>query len=108
MRLKVDKNIEAIRSVIINFYSEYNIICDTKVNADTYLIVAEKFFIRNSSRASLSIVIAKDDFDEVIVEAVGSGGGNGWLYKYDRGAKESFENDIPKILEENHINFTHV
>lgn len=106
MRLKVDKDIETLRRIIIDYYSDYNIITDSKVNQDTYFIVVEKFFLRNSSRASLSIVIAKDDFEEVVIEAVGSGGGNGWLFKFDWGAKESFEYAIIKILKEHSITFT--
>ncbi len=105
MRLKVEKDIDALRLLITNYYSEYNVICDTRVNSDTYLIVVEKYFIRNSSRASLSIVIARDDFDQVVIEAVGSGGGTGWIFKFDWGAKESFENAIPKILDTNNIKY---
>ena len=44
MRLKVDKDIETLRRIIIDYYSDYNIITDSKVNQDTYFIIVEKFF----------------------------------------------------------------
>jgi hypothetical protein len=70
--------------------------------------VIEKYFIRNSSRASLSIVMYQEDDFETILEAVGSGGGTGWLFKFDWGAKESFEHKIISILEDHQIHFKEI
>jgi hypothetical protein len=49
----------------------------------------------------------EDDF-ETIIEAVGSGGGTGWLFKFDWGAKESFEQKIISILKEHQIYFKEI
>ncbi|MEC9484962.1 MAG: DUF6054 family protein [Candidatus Izemoplasma sp.] len=75
------------------------------MDEDTRFIVVEKFFLRNSSRASLSIVISAIDEFSCKLEAVGSGGGQGMIFKFDWGAKESFENAIPRILSQNNISF---
>lgn len=105
MKIKAKKDIHTLKKIISQYYDQYNIINDSKVNDITYFLVVEKFFYRTSNRASLSIVIS--EFDEVtsIIEAVGSGGGQGWIFKFDWGVKASFESAIPKILEQNNIHF---
>ncbi|MBU1020802.1 MAG: hypothetical protein KJ847_06255 [Firmicutes bacterium] len=105
MKLKVKFNVRRTRTLITNYYANYNIINDSKVDEDTYFIVVEKFYFRNSSRASLSIVISQIDEENCIIEAVGSGGGKGMLFSFDWGAKQSFENEITGILSSNQIHF---
>jgi hypothetical protein len=105
MKLHVEKDLETVRRIITSYYDEYNIINNSKVSEDTYFIVVEKFFFRNSSRASLSIVMVGIDEFSTRIEAVGSGGGQGMIFKFDWGAKESFENAIPRILTQEGISF---
>jgi hypothetical protein len=106
MRIHAQKDIKTIHNIITNYYDDYNIIHNGLVNDDVYFIVVEKFFFRNSSRASLSIVLtSSDDRFGTIIEAVGSGGGQGMFFKFDLGAKESFEAAIPKLLSQNNINY---
>ena len=107
MKLVVQKDIATLKSILTKHYQSYDTIYNGMINSDTYLMIVEKFFFRNSSRASLTIVIAKDDFDQVVMETVGSGGGQGWLFKFDWGAKESFEKDIPLLLDRNNIFYTY-
>ncbi len=105
MKLKVKGTASNIRNIITDYFSDYNIINNSQVTNDTYFLVVEKYFIRNSSRASLSIVISESEFGDTMVEAIGSGGGQGWLFKFDWGAAGSFENKIKTILDQHHISY---
>lgn len=108
MRLSVQKDIQTLKGLIVNQFSEYNMIHQGQISEEVVFLVIEKYFIRNSSRASLSIIMyQKDDF-ETIIEAVGSGGGTGWLFKFDWGAKESFEHKIIDILDQYHISYKEI
>lgn len=108
MKLFVQKDARTVRRIVTSYYDDYNIINNSKVDEDTYFIVVEKFFFRNSSRASLSIVISAVDQFTCRIEAIGSGGGQGLIFKFDWGAKESFENAIPKLLQQHNISFGEV
>ncbi len=66
-------------------------------NGNVVVLVFEKYFARNSSRASLTVTI--DDLNGITqVHTVGSGGGQGVFLKFDWGAKDNFENSIYNIL----------
>lgn len=108
MRLVVQKDIQTLKRVIVEKFSDYNIVHQGQISEEVVFLVIEKYFIRNSSRASLSIVMYQEDDFETTIEAVGSGGGTGWLFKFDWGAKESFESRIIKILEQHQISFKEV
>ncbi|MFP4287398.1 MAG: DUF6054 family protein [Candidatus Izemoplasmataceae bacterium] len=108
MKLVVNKDLQTLRNIITSYYDSYNIINNSKVLEDTVFIVVEKFFFRNSSRASLSIVMVAIDEFSTRIEAVGSGGGQGMIFKFDWGAKEAFEHAIPKILTQEGITFKEV
>ncbi|AUD62723.1 hypothetical protein BK010_03650 [Tenericutes bacterium MO-XQ] len=108
MKLSVQKDIQSIKRLILEQFSEYNIVHQGQISEEVVFLVIEKYFIRNSSRASLSIVMYQEDDFETILEAVGSGGGTGWLFKFDWGAKESFEHKIISILEDHQIHFKEI
>ncbi len=108
MRLSVQKDIRSLKRLILNHFSDYNIVHDGQISEEVHFLIIEKYFIRNSSRASLSVVLYQAEDFETIIEAVGSGGGTGWLFKFDWGAKESFEQKIIKILQENQIHFKEI
>lgn len=61
------------------------------------LLVFEKYYMRSSNRASLSIMLTQD-FDTVYVDAVGSGGGQGVLFRFSWGAEEDFVSLVSDIL----------
>lgn len=75
---------------------------DTKVSVHIY----DKFFMRNSSRASLSVTVVGSD-DIIFVSAIGSGGGQGAFFNFSWGAEEdiltSVEDCIIKMLREGTI-----
>ena len=66
------------------------------------LLVFEKYYMRNSSRASLSVLISGPEGNTpgtVIVDAIGAGGGQGALFSFSWGAEEAFAGIVEKILE---------
>ena len=64
-----------------------------------YVLVFEKFFMRNSSRASLTVTIENLN-GTTHVHSVGSGGGQGAIFKFDWGASESFINQVKLALQD--------
>lgn len=61
------------------------------------VLVFEKFFFRTNSRASLVVII--DNINGYTnVNAIGSGGGNGMIFKFDWGASDDFASGVKDIL----------
>ena len=108
MKLRVQDSAVNVRKLITNLYDDYNIINNSQVDHDTYFIVIERYFFRTGNRASLSIVISSEDEFRSIIEAVGSGGGQGMIFKFDWGVKESFEGRIPTHLQQHNIPFERI
>jgi hypothetical protein len=63
----------------------------------TILLVFEKYYMRSSNRASLSIMLTQDG-STVYLDAVSAGGGQGALFRFSWGAEESFVSIVPSIL----------
>ena len=61
------------------------------------LLVFEKYYMRSSNRASLSVCVIGQN-GQVIVDAVGAGGGQGVFFKFSWGAEENFVSVIRQIL----------
>lgn len=61
------------------------------------VLVFEKYFMRNSSRASLTVTLENLN-GAAHVRAVGSGGGQGTFFHFDWGAGGSFESDVEEAL----------
>jgi len=67
----------------MNLVDECNyIISDTKIAVRVY----DKYFMRNSSRASLSLTVVSNG-DEIYVSAIGAGGGQGIIFNFSLGAE---------------------
>lgn len=60
--------------------------------------VYEKYYWRASNRASLTVTLAASG-DSVFVSAIGSGGGQGPIFKFSWGAEESFVSVVQRALE---------
>lgn len=65
--------------------------------AGLYVMVFEKYYWRASNRASLTVVVSGSG-DAVFVDAIGSGGGQGPLFKFSWGSEESFVGVVARIL----------
>ena len=66
-------------------------------NGDVHVIVNiyDKYFMRNSSRASLTVTVV-DYLGEIFISAIGSGGGTGVIIDFNWGA----EDELIGIVEE--------
>ena len=62
-----------------------------------YLLAFEKYYFRNESRTSLSILISEID-DEIVVDAVSTGGGQGMIFRISWGAEENYVNLVKDAL----------
>jgi hypothetical protein len=61
------------------------------------LLVFEKYYMRSSNRASLSVCVIGHGA-EVLVDAVGAGGGQGVFFKFSWGAEENFVDVVRQVL----------
>lgn len=68
---------------------------DTKI----VMLVFEKYYWRAGNRASLSVLVSGKN-ENVIVDAVSSGGGQGIFFSFSWGAEESFLESLRDILNE--------
>lgn len=62
-----------------------------------YIMVFEKYYMRASNRASLTVVVTGDAYS-CTVDAIGAGGGQGALFKLSYGAEDSFVSVVENIL----------
>ncbi|MEX1307381.1 MAG: DUF6054 family protein [Eubacteriales bacterium] len=62
------------------------------------LLVFEKYYMRASNRASLSVMISQARDGEMTVDAVSSGGGQGVIFSFSWGAEDNFIGLLQKIL----------
>ena len=74
--------------------------CELAAEAErngVFMLVFEKYYMRNSSRASLSVLISEEN-GQTVVDAAASGGGQGSLFNFDWGAGGDFEDTVRRIL----------
>jgi len=64
--------------------------------SEVVLIIFEKYYMRNKSFTTLTILISQD-LDELTVDVIGSGGGTGAL-SFSWGSNKDFANEASKIL----------
>ncbi len=60
-------------------------------------MVFEKYYMRSSNRASLTVALTSKN-DEIVVDAIGAGGGQGVFFRFSWGAEEDFVSSIENIL----------
>ncbi len=68
-------------------------------NTSVFLYVYDKYYMRNSSRAALSVQIIGNE-DGSYVTAIGAGGGNGSFFSFSYGAEENFVSVVERLLDE--------
>ncbi|MDY0294656.1 MAG: DUF6054 family protein [Acholeplasmataceae bacterium] len=57
----------------------------------------EKFYLRNDSRVSLSVMIS-EHHEQMTVDAASSGGGESVLFRFDWGSSKNFINSLSQIM----------
>jgi len=97
-------NIEEIAEALTMGVLESAISCELECRVDrscgqakAILLVFEKYYIRSSNRASLTVMLTEMG-DLVNVDAVGSGGGQGPIIKFSWGAEEDFVDVVRRVL----------
>ena len=94
MIYRLQKAIES-SALTMNLVDESNYSSgDTKIAVRVY----DKYFMRNSSRASLSLTIAGHG-NQIFISAIGAGGGQGVLFNFSLGAEEQMVDVIRKCIE---------
>lgn len=76
------------------------LVCESSRRVDyvnIYILSFEKFFFRNGSYASLSVVLTENG-DEKTADIIGSGGGEG-IFNFSWGANREFAEDAERILQ---------
>jgi len=104
MRLIANTNFNHLNKIISHHFSSDNILSLTKVDENVYFILLERFYFRNGTRTSLSIVAVEKE-DQLIMEIVASGGGKGLVFKMDFGSSSSFEREILDLLSRKNIKY---
>ena len=96
--------VDEIAALLSNEIPQTGITCEqvasirkTAGNSVIYMLVFEKYYMRSENRASLTILITGDQ-GNVTVDAVGSGGGQGALFRFSWGAEQDFVNVVERIL----------
>lgn len=86
-----------INEKILNSAMSMNLVDESNyVHGDTLVAVRvyDKYFMRNESRASLTLTIVGND-SEIFISAIGAGGGSGIIFNFSLGA----ENDLVNVVE---------
>lgn len=68
-----------------------------QANPQCVVMVFEKYYMRVSNRLTLTVTV-DDAPGYTRVHAVGGGGGEGALFRFDWGAAESFTSAVPRAL----------
>ncbi|MCJ7855188.1 DUF6054 family protein [Lachnospiraceae bacterium NSJ-143] len=66
----------------------------------TCMLVYDKYYLRNRSRSSLSVLVTDDGNGCITVAAVGSGGGSGIFFSTSYGSEENFVSAVARAVEE--------
>ena len=104
--IKGEGDINQISRVLINGVQASGLSCELIDSSErtlgqnkVILLVFEKYYMRSSNRASLTCMLSQSE-DTIYVDAVGSGGGQGALFKFSWGSEENFVSIVPSILSE--------
>ena len=63
-----------------------------------WLYVYDKYYMRNSSRAALTVQIIGND-EKANVTAISAGGGNGSIFNFSYGAEEDFVGVVEDLID---------
>ena len=83
---------------LTSFTSSHNHTITHDINGAKFsLLILEKHFMRNNTRATLTIAIHEMN-DELQVDAVGSGGSSGVIFNFSLGANKELAESVVGIL----------
>jgi hypothetical protein len=99
--LKGIGNIDEITTFLIDEVQKKSVITQLVYKGEEEnirLLVFEKHYFRNNSRASLTIMLVQQEENELMIHIVGSGGGTGLFIDWSFGANTNFATKIADIL----------
>ncbi|WP_027398559.1 DUF6054 family protein [Anaerovorax odorimutans] len=91
------KILSTLHNEILNSGFSMDLVDESNLNLNNVKVgvrVYDKYFMRNGNRASLSLTVVSED-DNIIISAIGAGGGSGVLFNFSLGA----ESDMVYIVE---------
>ncbi|WMJ24082.1 DUF6054 family protein [Paludicola sp. MB14-C6] len=100
--------INAIQSSVLNSGMSCELIDQkqhTYNNGNVTFMVFEKYYMRSSNRASLSVLVTQIG-NSILVDAIASGGGQGALFKFSWGAEDDFLYPVLSALKR--LNFSEI
>lgn len=78
----------------IRLVEESNIACE---RARVCVRVYDQYFMRNSSRASLTLAVVAED-GEICITAIGAGGGQGVIFNFSYGSESKLVRVVENIV----------
>ena len=81
-----------LNAEVLNSGASVNLVDSTKLVVGGVTVdvrVYDKYYMRNSNRASLTLTVAGDEND-CYVSAIGAGGGSGAVFNFSWGAEDDF------------------
>lgn len=96
-----DSVLSSINKAVLNSGVSMNLVDSSKKemgNSKLAVLVYDKYFMRNGSRASLNVTIMSED-REVFVSAIGSGGGQGVFFNFSWGAETDILQPVKQVLD---------
>lgn len=97
-----NKIVSELDQAIINSAVSMNLVDENSyVSGDVQVLVRvyDKYFMRNSSRASLSLTVV-DSGNEIYISAIGAGGGQGVFFNLSWGAESELVDIVSGCLRE--------
>lgn len=93
--------VSQLDQVIVNSAMSMKLVDESTIDAYPYKVsikVYDKYFMRNSSRASLNLTVLEDGRTTHVV-AIGSGGGQGAIFNFSWGAEKELVQEVQVFLE---------
>lgn len=96
-----DEIINKLQNEIINSGISMNLVDESNYSlgeSNIAVRVYDKYFMRNSSRASLSLTIVGHGSD-IFISAIGAGGGQGVIFNFSWGAEDELVDIVRYCIE---------
>lgn len=107
MILRIQKRGDEVKKIFQQGQTRGEVVHASQLDTYSYFMVYEVFSMMNSNRMSISVVIIdKEEYSEL--HASSSGGGKGWLFRFDWGSGKGFEENIKRIFTNAGVQFREI
>lgn len=100
LSMKGNGDIELVAKKLVEGMEASGMSCqlvDSSRRKDSIMLVFEKYYMRASNRASLSVMLSESE-DGIYADIIGSGGGQGALFSFSWGAEGDFVDSGKYVL----------